>query len=140
VQLVPKTQIVELRFRSTDPKLAANIVNAISGGYIERTFKTKYEATMKASDWLAKQLDDLKDKTESAQTKLGEYQKKTGILGIDESHNIIMSKLDELNRQLSLATADRIIKEAKFCTAQSSDPELIATVIPESTLPSWKSA
>jgi succinoglycan biosynthesis transport protein ExoP len=140
VQLVPKTQIVELRFRSTDPKLAANIVNAISGGYIERTFKTKYGATMKASDWLAKQLDDLKDKTESAQTKLGEYQKKTGILGIDESHNIIMSKLDELNRQLSLATADRIIKEAKFCTAQSSDPELIATVIPESTLPSWKSA
>ena len=134
VQLVPKTQIVELRFRSTDPKLAANIVNAISGGYIERTFKTKYEATMKASDWLAKQLDDLKDKTESAQTKLGEYQKKTGILGIDESHNIIMSKLDELNRQLSLATADRIIKEAKFRTAQSSDPELIATVIPESTL------
>lgn len=134
VQLVPKTQIVELRFRNTDPKLAASIVNAVTGAYIERTFKTKYEATMKASDWLSKQLDDLKEKTENAQTKLSEYQKKTGILGIDESHNIIMSKLDELNRQLSLATADRIVKEAKYRTAQSSDPELIATVVPESTL------
>jgi succinoglycan biosynthesis transport protein ExoP len=134
VQLVPKTQIIEVRFRNRDPRLAANIVNAISNAYIERSFKTKYEATMKASDWLAKQLDDLKDKTESLQTKLSDYQKKAGILGTDESHNIIMSKLDELNRQQSLAQADRIVKEARYRTALTADPELIATLVPESTL------
>jgi len=134
VQLVPKTQIIEIRFRSTDPKLAATIVNAVSDGYIERNFKTKYEATMKASNWLNKQLDDLRDKTEQLQSKLTDYQRQTGILGTDESHNIIMSKLDELNRQLSVATADRIVKEARYRTALTADPELIASVVPEGTL------
>jgi capsular exopolysaccharide synthesis family protein len=134
VQLVPKTQIIEVRFRSRDPRLAAKVVNAICDGYIDRNFKTKYEATMKASDWLNRQLDDLRDKTEELQTKLTDYQKKTGILGTDESHNIIMSKLDELNRQLSLATADRIVKEARYRTAQTADPELIASIVPESPL------
>jgi succinoglycan biosynthesis transport protein ExoP len=134
VQLVPKTQIIEVRFRNRDPRLAANIVNAISNAYIERSFKTKYEATMKASDWLAKQLDDLKDKTESLQTNLTDYQKKAGILGTDENHNVIMSKLDELNRQQSLAQADRIVKEARYRTALTADPELISNLVPESTL------
>ncbi|MGC2742373.1 MAG: polysaccharide biosynthesis tyrosine autokinase [Candidatus Angelobacter sp.] len=134
VQLVPKTQIIEVRFRNRDPRLAANIVNAISNAYIERSFKTKYEATMKASDWLAKQLDDLKDKTESLQASLTDYQKKAGILGTDENHNVIMSKLDELNRQQSLAQADRIVKEARYRTALTADPELIANLVPESTL------
>jgi succinoglycan biosynthesis transport protein ExoP len=134
VQLVPKTQIIEVRFRSPDPRLAAKVVNAICDGYIDRNFKTRYEATMRASDWLNKQLDDLRNKTEELQTKLTDYQKKTGILGTDESHNIIMSKLDELNRQLSLGTADRIVKEARYRTALTADPELIASIVPESPL------
>src|SRR5262249_23165430 len=87
-----------------------------------------------ASNWLNKQLDDLGDKTQDLQTKLTDYQRKTGILGTDESHNIIMSKLDELNRQLSLATADRIVKEARYRTALSADPDLVASVAPEGPL------
>lgn len=134
VQLVPKTQLIEVRFRSKDPKLAARIVNALCDAYIERNFKTRYEATMKASDWLNKQLDDLRSNTEELQTKLSDYQRKTGILGTDESHNIVMSKLDELNKGLSTATADRIVKEARYRTALTTDPELIASIVPESSL------
>jgi uncharacterized protein involved in exopolysaccharide biosynthesis len=62
VASVPKTALVELRFRSKDPKLAADIVNAVANVYMERNFRTRYNATMQASDWLAKQLDDLKAK------------------------------------------------------------------------------
>lgn len=134
VQLIPKTQIVEVHFRSKDPQLAAQVANAVTNTYIEHNFQTKYKATLQASDWLTKQLDDLKKHAESAQETLTDYQKKTGILGTDETHNIIVDKLEELNKELSAAEGDRILKEAKYRIAMTENPELIANIAPESVL------
>ena len=134
VQLIPKTQIVEVHFRSRDPQLAAQVANAVAATYIEHNFQTKYKATLQTSDWLTKQLDDLKKHAESSQESLTAYQKKTGILGTDETHNIIIDKLEDLNKELSAAQGDRILKEAKYRIAMSEDPELIANIAPESVL------
>lgn len=134
VRLVPRTQIIEVRFRSRDPKLAADVANALAASFIEHNFQTKYRATVQTSTWLTQQLDDLKKRAEASQETLIAYQKKTGILGTDETHNIITAKLDELNKQLSAAEADRIVKEARYRIAQTADPELIATMVPESVL------
>ena len=134
VQLIPKTQIVEVHFRSKDPRLAADVANSVANTYIEHNFQTKYKATLQTSDWLTKQLDDLKKHAESAQETLTAYQKKTGILGTDETHNIIIDKLEELNKELSAAEGDRIIKEAKYRIAMTQNPELIANIAPESVL------
>src|SRR5580698_8281710 len=67
VQLVPKTEIMELHFRSRDPKLAADVANAVASTYIEHNFQTKYQATSQTSEWLTKQRDDVKKNAESAQ-------------------------------------------------------------------------
>ena len=134
VQLIPKTQIVEVHFRNHDPQLAAQITNAVAATYIEHNFQTKYKATQQTSDWLTKQLDDLKKHAESSQESLTAYQKKTGILGTDETHNIIIDKLEDLNKALSAAEGDRILKEAKYRIAMTENPELIANIAPESVL------
>ena len=133
-RLDPKTEIVEIHFRSRDPKLAADVVNAVASTYIEHNFQTKYRATQQTSEWLTKQLDDLKKRSESAQEKLIAYQKKTGILGTDETHNIVIDKLEELNKALAAAEGDRIVKEAKYRIAMTENPELIANIAPESVL------
>jgi succinoglycan biosynthesis transport protein ExoP len=134
VQLVPKTEIIEIHFRSKDPNLAADITNSVATTYIEHNFQTKYRSTLQTADWLTKQLDDLKKNAESAQENLIAYQKKTGILGTDETHNIIIDKLGDLNKQLSQAEGDRILKEARFRIAMTENPELIANIAPESVL------
>ena len=134
VQLVPKTEIIEIHFRSKDPGLAADITNSVATTYIEHNFQTKYRSTLQTADWLTKQLDDLKKNAESSQEKLIAYQKKTGILGTDETHNIIIDKLGDLNKELSQAEGDRILKEAKFRIASTENPELIASIAPESVL------
>ncbi len=134
VQLIPKTQIIEIHFRSKSPALASEVADVVANTYIEHNFQTKYRATLQTSDWLTKQLDDLKKHAETSQESLIAYQKKTGILGTDETHNIITEKLDELNKQLSTAEGDRIVKEAKYRIAMSENPELIASVLPESVL------
>ena len=131
---MPKTEILDIHFRNKDPNLAADIANAVASTYIEHNFQTKYKATLQTSEWLTKQLDDVKKNAEAAQEKVIYYQKKTGMLGTDESHNIVIDRLELLNKALSAAEGDRIVKEAKYRIAMSENPEFIANIAPESVL------
>ena len=110
VALSPNTRIIEVRYRSADPQMAANIVNTLMQTYVENNFKARFESTMQASDWLSKQLVDLQMKVETSQEKLVRYQKEHEILGTDEKQNIITAKLDELNKELTAAESERMDK------------------------------
>ena len=120
---------MEIHYSSTDPQLAANAVNTLAATYVEQNFKTKFESTMQASDWLSKQLVDLQMKVETSQEKLVRYQKEHEILGNDEKQNITTQKLDELNKELTMAESDRMQKEAVYRQTQSSDPVVVAAAI-----------
>ena len=126
VALVPNTRIIEIRYRNADKNLAARIVNTLANTYVEQNFKTRFESTMQASDWLSKQLVDLQIKVETSQEKLVKYQKEHEILGIDEKQNITTAKLDELNRELTSAESARMEKESIYHLVQSGDSDSIA--------------
>jgi polysaccharide biosynthesis transport protein len=128
VSLKPNTRIVVIQYTSTSPQVAANIVNTLASTYIEQNFKTKFESTMQASDWLTKQLVDLQMKVETSQERLVKYQKEHEILGTDEKQNIITEKLAELNKQLTAAEALRMEKESTYRLIQSGDPTTLANV------------
>lgn len=123
VSLRPNTRIIEIRYRSANKELAARVVNTLINTYIEQNFKTRFESTMQASDWLSKQLVDLQMKVETSQEKLVRYQKEHEILGIDEKQNITTAKLDELNRELTAAESGRMEKESVYRLVQSDDPD-----------------
>jgi succinoglycan biosynthesis transport protein ExoP len=125
VSLVPNTRIIEIRYRSPDKNIAARVVNTLANTYVEQNFKTRFESTMQASDWLSKQLVDLQIKVETSQEKLVQYQKEHEILGIDEKQNITTAKLDELNRELTAAESLRMEKESVYHLVQSGDSDSI---------------
>jgi polysaccharide biosynthesis transport protein len=127
VSLKPSTRIVEIRYVSTNPQLSADIVNMLANTYVEQNFKTKFESTMQASDWLQRQLVDLQIKVETSQEKLVKYQKEHEILGTDEKTNIITEKLEELNKALTMAEGARMEKESLYRLVQSGDPEIVAS-------------
>ena len=133
VTLIPNTRIIEIHYNSTDPQLAASTVNTLAATYVEQNFKTKFESTMQASDWLSKQLVDLQMKVETSQEKLVRYQKDHEILGIDDKQNITTEKLDEVNKEMTLAESDRMQKEAVYRQTQSNDPDAIAAAIVSDT-------
>ncbi len=129
VTLIPNTRVMEIHYSSTDPQLAASAVNTLASTYVEQNFKTKFESTMQASDWLSKQLVDLQMKVETSQEKLVRYQKEHEILGTDEKNNIITSKLDELNKEMTMAESDRMQKESVYRQTQTNDPVAISAAI-----------
>jgi len=129
VTLIPNTRIIEIHFTSTDPQLAASAVNTLAATYVEQNYKTKYESTMQASDWLSKQLVELQMNVETSQEKLVRYQKEHEILGTDEKQNIITEKLDELNKEMTMAESDRMQKEVVYRQTQSNDPVAVSAAI-----------
>ncbi len=127
VSLSPNTHIIKVSFRSPDKDLTANVVNTLMSTYTENNFKSRFDSTMQASDWLSKQLVDLQMKVETSQEKLVRYQKEHEILGIDEKQNITTAKLDELNKALTAAESERMDKEAVYRLVQSGDADTIAS-------------
>src|SRR5580692_8308752 len=127
VTLAPNTHIVEVRFRSPDKDMAAKVVNTLMTDYTENNFKSRFDSTMQAEDWLSKQLVDLQMKVESSQEKLVRYQKEHEILGIDEKQNITTAKLDELNKALTAAESERMGKESVYRLVQSGDADTVAS-------------
>src|SRR6185437_15806124 len=128
VMLEPNTRIIDIHYLSPDKELAAKIVNTLASTYIEQNFKTRFESTMQASDWLSKQLVDLQMKVETSQEKLVKYQKDHQILGIDDKQNITTAKLDELNKELTAAESERMEKESLYRLADSGDTQSAASV------------
>ena len=134
VQSVPKTEIVEIRFRSKSRDLAAHVANTLADTYLERSFQTKYQAAVRPTKWLSQQLDDVKKDAEVAEEKFIAYQKQTGIIGPDENHNVLIERLNAINQQLVVAEANRIVHEANYRVAMSGDPESLVQIAPGSLL------
>ena len=128
VNRVRRSHLLEVEFEARDPVLAAQILNSHLENFIEHNFRTRYESTVQASDWLAQQLGELKIKVESSEEKLVAYEKQNRIWAIDDKQNITTQKLSDLNRELTEAQSERIRKESNNRLAQSGRTDAIPAV------------
>ncbi len=81
VEPVSGTRMITIDFLSPDPKIASQVANQLVDDYMEQYFETRLSATLRASDWLSKQLKDLKANVEESEENLVNYQKQTGMVG-----------------------------------------------------------
>jgi polysaccharide export outer membrane protein len=140
VEILPRTLLVEIRFRSRDAALSAQVVNALIAAYSQQDFDARLQATLQASNWLQGQLKELKARVEQDDRRLAAFQRQHGLLTTPEiqsngqqgetQHTSSLVELDELNRQLVEVTTDRILREAEYRAAQHGDPELVIAADP----------
>lgn len=128
VKRVPNSRLLDVTFETTDPSLAARVVNAHLNNFIEQNFRSRFEAATQASNWMAGQLNEMKIKVENAEDARLEYERQNQIWTIDEKSDISTQKLGELDKQLTEAQGDRITKEAVYQLAQSGNYDAIAAV------------
>lgn len=128
VKRVPNSRLLDVKFATTDPRLAAAIVNAHVNNFIEQNFRSRYEATTQTSNWLANQLDELKGKVEASEDARIKYERVNQIWTIDEKQDVTTQKLADLNRELTEAQADRINKQAVYDLAQAGNYDAIPSV------------
>ena len=126
VSIIPTTDLVEIHYRSTDPKLGTAIVNQLVETYSDEDLRLKYDRTMHVSTWLQQRLGELKEQAANAQVKLAEYQKQHNIVGTNENSNLTLQTLGQISGDLENAEADRILKEARLREYESLNPNLQA--------------
>lgn len=123
------TRLITVSYTHPDPKMAARIVNQLVSDFVEYNFQVRYSATSKAAEFLGQQLVDLKSQVEKAQERAVQLQKDSGIFGEDERHNIVVTRLEQLNNEVTAAEEERVMKEAVYKLARSGNPELVAGML-----------
>jgi len=129
VSAISGTRLIQVGYLDSNPKRAAEIVNQLVSDFVEYNFRVRYDATSKSTEWLGGQLVELKSQVEQAQTRAAELQRESGIFGEDEHHNIVLTRLEQLNNELTSAEVDRVLKENVYRLARSGDPEAVANLL-----------
>jgi succinoglycan biosynthesis transport protein ExoP len=128
VKRVPNTRLLDVTFESTDPQLAARVLNAHLKTFIDDNFQSHYDATEQASNWLRGKLETLRIDVEKSEDARLKYERENQIWTVDEKQSITTQNLSEINRLLTDAQADRIKKEAEYNVAKGGDVNSIPAV------------
>jgi len=148
VERIPDSRLLQVTYKSSDPKFAADVTNAVVDQYIKDELARRNVSTMQASGWMAGQLDDLRKQVETAQRNLVDFQKKSGFIvvpsmgssGVGPGHggassssgpalqSPLLDRLLALNQSLVVAQANRITQEAIYRVVETRDPNAIAAL------------
>lgn len=141
VRALPRTFLIEIRFRSKDPALAAAVVNELIHSFMAIEGQTRMEATSQASGWLAGQLKALTVEAEAKERRLAEFERQHGFTTTQQTvqggqpvetlHDPTAQQVDEAGRLLAVASGDRILREALYREAQQGNPEQVLSANPE---------
>jgi succinoglycan biosynthesis transport protein ExoP len=128
VKRVANSRLMDVTFESTDPQLAAQIVNAHLENYIEQNFRSRYEATSQASTWLTDQLNELKIKVQKSEDARIAYERQNQIWTLDDKQNITTQRLSDVNKELTEAQSERVKKEALYQFAKAGNLDAVPQV------------
>jgi polysaccharide biosynthesis transport protein len=138
VQTQANTRIVEILYDSTDPKLAAQIANAITTEFIQENLEARWQTTQRTGEWLARQMEDFRNKLEKSEEELQNYARATGLLFTSEKDNVSDEKLRQLQQELSKAQAERVARQSKYELVASTSPDSLPDVLDSATLKDYQ--
>jgi len=110
----PNTYLMLVSYRSTDPRLASETVNAIAHSYLDHTYNIRFQSSAGLSRFMEKQLDELRIKMESSSSALAKFERDLNVINPEDKTNIISARLLQINQEFTAAQADRVKKEAAW--------------------------
>jgi polysaccharide biosynthesis transport protein len=125
VKRVPLSRLLDVSFESTDPQLAAQILNAHIANYMEQNFRSRYDTTAKATVWLTDQLSELKVKVQNSEDARLAYERQHQIWELDDKQNITTQRMTDLNKEVTDAQSDRMRKEALYEFAKAGNIDVL---------------
>jgi len=124
VAQLQQSTALEIDFESRDAAKAARIANAIADAYVEDQLNAKFEATLKATQWLASRLGQLSDQARRAQDAVEKYKADNHITEVvgpqgTGTISVLDQQIGALNTQLIQARTDLAQAEANLVRVRS---------------------
>jgi succinoglycan biosynthesis transport protein ExoP len=110
VEQRPGARLLDVSFSNHNPKLANEILNAVLDEYVDMIVRKRYQASEQATEFLNTQIASLRNEIEESEKKHNEYGSQKDILPLTATETPTVTRLAEVNRQLTEATIDRINK------------------------------
>ena len=114
VEPVRNTRLVEIQVEDPDPKLAAEMANAVASAYVYQNLELKLSSARDALSWLTAQVSDLKTKVNESELALQRYREQAGLVQVEEKQSLGARKLAEFNSAYIEAKARRLEMEARL--------------------------
>lgn len=125
VDPINRSRLVNIQFDSSDPALAARAANSLAENYVEQNLQARWTATQKATDWLSQQLSGVKARLEKSEEHLQDYARRYDLVFLESdkepSRNIENEQVQQLQEELTKASAQRYEKEALYRVVESGD-------------------
>ena len=123
VQPVSNSQLVSINYDSTDPKLAADISNAISRTFVRMNLEKRFDTASYSKDFLSENIQQVRQTLEKSEQALNDYAKQYGIVQDVDGESTDTFSLKKLSEELVNVERQRIEAEALFNQAKNADTE-----------------
>ena len=110
---VEKSRVIVVDFSSANPKLAADIANAVADGYLTMQQTAKQQQTRAAGDWLAGEIEKMRKKVADAEAKVEAYRQKSNLFLGANNTMLPNQQLSEINSQIAAARGKKADLEAR---------------------------
>jgi capsular exopolysaccharide synthesis family protein len=143
IEPVRNSRLVKISFDSHHPDLAARVPNALSDAFIAQQLDQKVEATRYATQFLAKQLDQTREKLGESEETLNRFLKANDILFVagdktGQAQDLISQQLTSLSEAWLRARNERIAKESLVAQASTQDASTLPAVLQNSLISKLK--
>jgi uncharacterized protein involved in exopolysaccharide biosynthesis len=121
----PRTYLLLISYRSPDPQLAAEVANQVAESYIQHSYDIRGQDQLRQSEFMQKQLEDLKAKMENSAAALLQAQKELGVINPDQKTDTESPRLIALNQDWTNAQTELIKKDAADKSVRSGSVEAL---------------
>jgi succinoglycan biosynthesis transport protein ExoP len=80
VQVVRNSRVLQIRFTSEDPQLAAAVANLAAELYIADQLDAKFNAVRRANDWLDSRISQLREEVQRNEAQIAEIRAQSGLM------------------------------------------------------------
>ena len=104
----PDSSVLRIAYTAGSPEAAASVTNAFASAYVNTNIEMRVEPATQQRRWFEGQSASLREDLDTAQRKLSEYQRNSGIISADEGLDVETRRLQELSSQVTTVGADAV--------------------------------
>ncbi len=129
LEVVPvrNTSLVDVSYISSSPRLAQKIAEGVGISYIRLNNEKKFESVREASEFLDRQIAQIRADIDVARRQLQTYGESKGIITSADASSIPAQRLAKVNADLQNATNFRLEKQNAFDAISRANPESVTS-------------
>ena len=121
VSQVRGTYLLNVSYRSTSPRQAAAMANALAEQFIEHEYETRNSALVSLSQYMREQIKELGERMKESQLALNEFERENNIVNPENTSSLLTQQLSSLQQDLGQEQSKQRALEANLALAKEGN-------------------